>query len=284
MFTELLIASGIVILVSLSGILTVWNRLGAFVEKNLNYLVSFASGVFVVLAFVLSQEVLVHAHNLLDGVLWIATGLVAVVLIVKIFPEGHHHTEDKAHEPLKVRKLLIGDSLHNIGDGVLLAVAFTASTTLGVAAAASIIFHETVQEISEFFILRKAGYTVAQALRINAFTASTILIGSVGGYFFLETFSSLEIPALGLATGALIAVLAQDLIPHSLRSAQEKKCTTKHLTAAGIGAVLMLSIFVVTAPAHDHSHNEHAHEHEAHLDEHHEESGEDHHDHDEHDH
>ena len=246
MILELLSACALIMLASLTGKVTVWKLAGKFVEENLDYLVSFAAGVFLILVLFLAQEVITEASTPTFGFIWLIAGLILVWLITKLIPEGHYHYHADEEEPrnrIDTRKLLIGDSLHNIGDGVLLAITFAASPILGLAATISIFIHELVQEISEFFILRHAGYSTNNALQINLATSSTILIGALGGYFLFEQFSVLEIPILGFATGALIALLMQDLIPHSFRHAREKNCVPKHVITAIIGMALMLSIF-----------------------------------------
>jgi zinc and cadmium transporter len=149
--------------------------------------------------------------------------------------------------------MLVGDSLHNVGDGILIAATYLSNPALGFVTALSLLFHEVVQEISEFFVLRQAGYDTKHALKLNFLTACTLLIGSIGGYYLLGFFIDLEIPVLGLATGALLAVLLEDLLPHSLEQAKQKNCGHKHLFAAAIGASIMLLIVTLT-PGHTHEH------------------------------
>ncbi|PIR85322.1 hypothetical protein COU15_01135 [Candidatus Kaiserbacteria bacterium CG10_big_fil_rev_8_21_14_0_10_45_20] len=254
MLLYILLASFAIMLVSLIGIVTVWKYTRAYLERNLNFFVSFAAGVFIVLVFTLIEEVLTHAHTLLYGLGWIVGGFVVAFFITKLYPESHHHGDTHQIKNVSSSRLILGDSFHNIGDGILLAVAFTTSPFLGVVTTLSVLFHELVQEISEFFVLRKSGHSTITALQINFLTASTILIGSVGGYFFLEKFSALEIPALGLAAGALFALLTQDLIPHSLKYAVQKGCGYKHVLAVLAGAVIMFFILTVTSLWHSHEH------------------------------
>lgn len=266
MLLELFIASVAIMAISLIGIVTLFKQAGELIEHNLDYLVSFAAGVFAVLFFTLAGEVIKHASSPLYGFGWIIAGVALTFIIVQLFPEGHYHA-DGEKEPISIQRLIIGDSFHNIGDGILLAVAFTTNPILGIVTSMSVVFHELVQEVSEFFVLRRAGYTPTKALQINFFTASTILIGSLGGYFLLETFTSLEIPVLGIATGALFTLLVQDLIPHSLKYARQCGCTTNHLFAIMVGAVLMIAVFVSTASIHSHEnvlHREHHEEHGGH--------------------
>ena len=47
----LLALSFLIMLASLVGVVTVWNRAGMFIEKRLDYLVSFSAGVFLVFLY-----------------------------------------------------------------------------------------------------------------------------------------------------------------------------------------------------------------------------------------
>lgn len=205
-----------------------------------------------------------EASTLLQGALWIIGGFILAFILVKMFPEGHSHHASVKGDTHAAQRLIIGDSFHNIGDGILLAIAFTTSPFLGFITAVSILFHEVIQEIAEFFVLKKSGYTTRGALQINFLTSSTLLIGSIGGYFFLESFSAFEIPALGLATGALFALLTQDLIPHSIKWAAKKGCGPNHMLAIAAGVLIMFLVLTLTAPAHSHEHDDDHYEEEIH--------------------
>ena len=53
--------------------------------------------------------------------------------------------------------MLVGDSIHNFCDGVLIAAAFIADVRLGVATAVAIIAHEIPQEVGDYIVLLNAG-------------------------------------------------------------------------------------------------------------------------------
>ena len=125
--------------------------------------------------------------------------------------------------------------------------AFAASPLLGIASTVSILVHEVLQEISEFFVLRGAGLPVRTALMYNFLVSSTILIGSIGGYFLLEQFAAIEVPLLGLAAGSYLIVVFHDLIPHSFNSARERGHYGKHVMFFLTGIALM-AIFVTFLP------------------------------------
>lgn len=243
---ELLAISFLIMLASLVGKLAVW-RGSTFVERNLGYLVSFSSGVFLVFLYGLATEAVEHSGGWTGGLLWILAGAVGIWVTFKILPGSHVHVgeEGSAHPPLDARRLLFTDSIHNAADGIFLAASYAVSPALAATAGISILVHEALQEVSEFFVLRDAGYSTNGALLVNFLTSGTILIGSIGGYFLLGTFKTLEGPLLGIAAGGILVVVLHDLIPHSIRGANSAAHYAKHFAWFLAGAVLMYALVAV---------------------------------------
>ena len=270
------IYSVLIMLASLGGVLFVWKKAGKVIEQHLGFLVSFSAGVFLIVAYQLGQEALEHAETLSIGLAWIFAGAVGIWVLFKIIPQFHHHHDEKeekhTHSKLDARRILFGDAVHNIGDGILLAASFAISTSLGVVTALSVFIHELVQEVSEFFVLKQAGYSTKKALSWNVLISATILIGSLGGFFLLDTFEMFEVPLLGISAGAFLIVIFHDLIPHSVRTSESKTHYVKHVMwfVLGLALMLVVNMFAVHShgdETHDHDHK-HEHNHaETHLEE-----------------
>ncbi len=245
----IILASLLAMSASLVGVIAVWKRAGRSIERNADFLISFSAGVFLVIAYNLASESVEHASTLGSGLLWIFFGALGIWVLFKVLPILHTHQDDEHGEEstIDVRRMLLGDGLHNIGDGILLAASFAVSTSLGIAAAISVFVHELIQEISEFFVLRGAGYSARQALTLNFLISSTVLIGSVGGFFLLDSFEVLEGPFLGLAAGAFLVVVLHDLIPHSVRASNGRLHLVKHLVWFAVGIALMAGVSTLVA-------------------------------------
>jgi len=233
-------------LASLVGVFSIWHRAGEVIERNLSLLVSFSAGVFIIIAYQLGFEAVEHSGSLTSGLAWVISGALGFWLLFKLIPLSHHH-HDEAHEArhhsrLDVRRIMASDAFHNIGDGIVLAASLAVSSSLAFFATLSIFVHELVQEMSEFFVLKQGGYSTKKALALNFTISSTILFGSIGGFFLLESFEALEVPLLGLTSGAFLVVVLQDLIPHSIRESKYNQLYGKHLIWFLFGLVLMLAI------------------------------------------
>lgn len=239
--TLLLIACAAVMLASLVGVFFISSSTGRFFERNMGYLVSFSAGVFLIIAYGLSTETLEHAPSLPQGVLYIFLGALGIWTLFKLLPGLHDHPEHgHTHShPIDPRRVLISDAFHNVGDGILLAASFAVSPALGLAAVVSVFIHELLQETSEFFVLRAAGYSVRRALGWSFLVSSTVLVGALGGYYFLDLFESLEPILLGISAGAFLVVVLSDLIPHSVRDARSTSHYAAHIGWFVLGAMLM---------------------------------------------
>lgn len=267
---EVLVASVVVMLAALGGAFSFFKTLGSLIGRNLGFLISFTAGVFLFVSYELGKEAVMHSPNAETGLFWILLGAVLIAVFFKFIPHSHEHTkkenkEEKHIHQLDVRKILVGNGIHNIGDGVLLAAAFSIDFYLGVVTTISVFIHEFAQETSIFFILRKAGYSIKKSLLINFSVSGTILIGSVGGFFLLSTFSLLEAPLLGISAGAFLVVVLQDLVPHSLSESKKEKCLPFHLLFFFLGVTVMLTLSLLAPHSHHHhdeeEHQQHHHEH-----------------------
>lgn len=243
-FLSLLLACLLVMLVSLSGVVFIWNVLRRFLQRNLHYLVSFAAGVFLVVSFRMAERTVELTPSIWIAVIAIASGFLVVHIVRLIFPESHHHHEHECeecgreHSRAEAHRVLISDSFHNIADGLLLAPAFLTDIWLGVMATIGVVIHEMVQEISEFFVLREAGYSIRGALARNFAVSATILIGGVGG-FYLASITTLVGILLGIAAGGFFYVVVIDLLPNSFSKANTIRGTGKFILAALIGVTLV---------------------------------------------
>lgn len=263
----IIFASLIIMLASLSGVFFLWKGLGSRITKRLSYLVSFSAGVFLIIAYHLFEETLHLAPTTASALLWMVVGAFLLFALFRFVPLFHHHhdesVDDHDHSHFDARRILLADALHNIGDGILLASSFALSTELGIATTVSIFIHEFVQETSEFFVLKRAGYSTKRALAVNFAVSSTILIGAIGSALLFQQFEMLQVPLFGLSAGAFVMVVLHDLIPHSVRSARKNHSYATYLGAFVLGVVLMFGVQSVFGHSHDHGHghDDHAHEH-----------------------
>ena len=156
--------------------------------------------------------------------------------------DPHHHTGSGAHDHGRSGALIIvGDTVHNFVDGVLIAAAFLQSTELGILAAIAIVAHEIPQEVGDFLILLHSGYSRARALAINLLSSAATMVGGVFGYFALQVVSGWETTLLGIVAASMIYVAVADLIPGLHRRPELRDTASQALLIAlGIGTIAMV--------------------------------------------
>jgi hypothetical protein len=88
--------------------------------------------------------------------------------------------------------VLVGDSIHNFCDGVIIAAAFLADVRLGWMTALAIVAHEIPQEVGDYIVLLNAGFTRARALLFNALSGLAAVVGGVLGYLVVEPWRELS--------------------------------------------------------------------------------------------
>jgi zinc and cadmium transporter len=146
----------------------------------------------------------------------------------------HHHARQKASGSL----VLVGDALHNVLDGVLIAAAFLTDVHLGIVTAIAIMAHEIPQEVGIFAVLLHSGRSRRRALMLNLLTSLTAVIGGVLGYFALEQSLAALPFALAVAASSLLYVAVADLIPGLHRKVDARSGVTQVLLI-GLGIALI---------------------------------------------
>src|SRR5260221_6533010 len=134
-----------------------------------------------------------------EAAISILAGIFAFFVLEKLLLWRHCQTDNcevhDRHEHEHSRSgvlIILGDTVQNFVDGVLIAAAFLQSTELGIIAAVAIIAHEIPQDVGDFLILLHSGYSHARALAMNLLSSCATLLGGVGGYYGLQYFQQGE--------------------------------------------------------------------------------------------
>lgn len=151
--------------------------------------------------------------------------------------------------------IIVGDSIHNFLDGVAIGAAFLINVPTGIVAAIAVAAHEIPQEIGDFGLLLKSGYSRQRVLVVNAISALMATAGALLT-FWLGSNASLPLgELLAITAGFFIYIAASDIIP----TIHEAKGKFAHLGVALLIAGV-LSVWVVTEIAHEYIDADHASE------------------------
>jgi len=154
----------------------------------------------------------------------------------------HHHGFDQQQAGRGGWSVIMGDSIHNFCDGIIIAAAFLADTRLGIVTSLAIIAHEIPQEVGDYIVLLNAGFSRARALFFNAVSGLAAVVGGVIGYFIVGPWQEFFPYLLVVASSSFIYVAVADLIPQ-LQHRLTLKETVAQLFWLGAGlAIVVLAI------------------------------------------
>jgi zinc and cadmium transporter len=221
-------------------------------------LVSYAVGALLGAVFI---EILPHAMAVarspeqIGGT--ILAGLLFFFILEKLVLWRHCHQEQcEAHDPPPALTLhdhgrsgmmiLIGDTLHNFVDGVLIAAAFAVNIELGIVTALAIVAHEIPQEVGDFLILLHSGYSKRAAFGLNLLSSFAMVLGGCLAYFTLQGMQEWVPTLLGFAIASMVYVSVADLIP-GLHRRPELQATAQQVALITLG---IATVWLVGELAH----------------------------------
>lgn len=191
---------------------------------SLPHFVSLATGAMLGAAFLglipsaLSGQYAIEFHQL--G-LTILLGIMGFFILEKMVLWRHCHDEGcEAHTVTDHHQhsaagtlVLIGDGVHNMVDGVLIAAAFLTDVHLGIITSLAVAAHEIPQEVGDFVLLLHSGYSRGRALFFNMLSSLTTIIGAIVTYYSLQHSLSVVPYFIAIAAASFIYIAVADLIP-----------------------------------------------------------------------
>lgn len=229
--------------------------------------ISFAVGALLAGAF---TGLIPHAfeevsnHEIANLSLTILIGILTFFILEKLLVWRHCHThsceahgEDAAHEqtnhhqakPSQHSKhhnsagvfIILGDSIHNFVDGVLITAAFMSDIQLGIVTSLAVATHEIPQEVGDFAILLHSGYSRKKALLFNILSSLATVVGGILAYFSFSSLHTILPYFLALAASSFIYIAVADLIP-SLHQKTDKKTSLQQIgfILAGVTLIMLM--------------------------------------------
>lgn len=153
---------------------------------------------------------------------------------------GHNHHNDHGRKVAGMF-IILGDSMHNFVDGVLIGAAFLTDPQLGIVTSLAVAAHEIPQEVGDFAILLHSGYTRGRALFYNVLASLTTVIGGVLAYASLGDLHHVLPYFLTLAASSFIYIAVADLIP-SLHQKTDIKTSLQQIGFILAGVALILTM------------------------------------------
>ncbi len=239
-----IVAVVLVSLMSLAGVLLLLLGEG-LMRRCILYLVGFSSGALLGDAFLhIIPEMAEEGTIAGTGGPLILVGIVISYLIECVISWTHCHELpcEEHYHPVGTLSL-IGDTIHNFLDGILIAGSFIVSLPIGLATTVAVALHEIPQELGDFAILLFSGFSRTRALLFNLLTATTAIAGAV-----IVLVSSSSVPAISsvilpVTAGHFVYIAAADLIPALHREVRMLHITLQFFCLlSGMGVMYVLTL------------------------------------------
>lgn len=244
MYFELIIALSIISTVSFVGALFLTLK-DKTLEKYLEAMVAFAVGALLGDAFIHLLPELGERGISLEMSLTILLGMVTFFILEKVihWHHCHHSNHNKTCESFGYMSL-VGDFLHNFIDGLIMGGAFMASPVIGFSTTIAIFLHEIPQEIGDFGILIKSGFTKQKALLFNFLVSLTAFLGAFVAVFFGSLIEGSTQFFIAFAAGSFLYIAATDLLPQLNKHFSKKQAFTQVFFLL-LGILVMAALLLV---------------------------------------
>lgn len=206
--------------------------------------ISFAAGVLLAAALL---ELLPEAVATVNSSnVFVATlgGLVGFFYLERFIRGTHRHQH--SHSPEKRKEagrsstrylVLIGDGIHNFVDGVAIAASFIVSPALGLATTLAVAAHEIPQEIADYSVLVRGGFSRRKALVYNFLSGLMAVLGASLVFILGDTIEQYTGWILATTAGLFLYIAAADLIPELQHGSDEEH--------SGLGISFMLGLLLL---------------------------------------
>ena len=194
-----------------------------FLSRFGDYFLSFAAGALLSTAFLNLLPESFHLLNHHSALMFtLLLGIIFFFLLNKLHLYHHSHDEkqlvgasDFAQTGTKTNGqfvggrlviLILGDSIHKFGDGVLIAAAFIADTRVGLLATLAVLSHEIPHHIADISLIKEETSSFSKAIKSVSCTGLFSVVGGVSSFYLLEGFYSFLPYLLVLASSSFIYV------------------------------------------------------------------------------
>ncbi len=208
-------------------------------KRNSLYLISFAVGVLLAVAFF---NLIPESTELYNQWYYPALAAILFFFILEQYITYHScHEEECPVQPVAITSGL-GIGLHSLIDGMVIAVGFEVSPTLGIITAMAVIFHELAEGVFSYTLFIHGGLSIRKSVFYSFLIALATPFGAVITFFLLKNISSGILGILlAFAAGSFIYIGAADLIPQTHK---KSNLWNLLLVLLGVGFIFVLSRFL----------------------------------------
>jgi zinc transporter ZupT len=133
-------------------------------------------------------------------------------------------------------------TIHSFAEGVGVGVAFGVEETFGVLIGLAIAVHNIPEGLAISLVLVPRGVSTRSAAAWSIFSSLPQAVMAVPAFLFVETFTAFLPVGLGFAAGAMVWLVAADLLPEALATTRP---ATVAVTVAGAALAMLVFVLVL---------------------------------------
>lgn len=217
-------------------------------RKVLEYATSFAAGALLAAAFIdLLPEALEHSHDDITIIsIFILIGILIFFLIENLIHwfHSHSHRDDKPNDSI-VPLIIIGDTIHNIVDGIAIAAGFLVDPMTGIITTLAVAAHEIPQEVGDFGLLLSKGLPRKRVILVNLLSSLATVISTIIFFLIGNSIHIKTAPILAIIAGFFIYIAMSDIIPSIRKENNRKQAIIKSIILLGGIIIVGLCVFLL---------------------------------------
>lgn len=139
--------------------------------------------------------------------------------------------------------IILGDSLHNLTDGLAIGAAFSNDSVTGIATSIAVLCHELPHEFGDFAVLLRVGYSVKRVLYFNVMSSILSFIGMAIGLLVTSGHAAASQWIYAATAGSFLYIALADLVPEMAEGNKNiLSSTLTQICGISLGGAIMLLI------------------------------------------
>lgn len=205
--------------------------IGHLSGKSLSALLGFAAGIMIAISTLNLMPSAIQLGNIYTAGFGFLFGVLLMLALDNFVPHLHYlQKEGKNCSYLKMGYFVAsGIALHNLPEGLALGAGFKAADEMGIMIAAAILLHNIPEGMGIAAPLKKASIKNLHIIGITSMAGLFTPLGTLLGIILFGISSAFISISMGIAAGAMIYIVSDELIPESHK---------QHSHSANIGFAL----------------------------------------------
>lgn len=204
-------------------------------------LAAFAAGALLGATFFDLLPEALHEGSPDQVLLWVLGGILTFFLLESFIHWFHHHElhhHDHSGSRATAPLIILGDTVHNAIDGVVIASTFMVDIRLGILTTLAVAAHEIPQEIGDFGVLLHSGMKKGRIIFFNLFSAFATVVAALVTYWVGDSAEGILPVLLAVTAGFFIYISLSDLVP-GIHSEKREQMAAKQsiLLLVGLASV-----------------------------------------------